>query len=129
MENEQGNVETDSVVTLEIQVCELVHLTDPITELRVATMDKEVDPILAGSVEAMAVGPWANMDTRQAAAPDVGHIAEGFEPRGDTTVIQPCGLRGRGTSPWSRAVSVVSDRGHILWPASIGIRSHVCGPE
>jgi len=29
------------------------------------------------------------MHVRPATAPDVGHIAEGFEPRGDPTVIQP----------------------------------------
>jgi len=89
MENEYGNVETDSIVDLEVHVRDLVDPTDPIAELHAAALDKEVDPILAGSVEAMAVGPWADVDVHQAAAPDVGYIAEGFEPRWNTTVIQP----------------------------------------
>jgi len=66
-----------------------VDPTDPIAELHVHALDKEVDPILAGSAEAMAVGPRTDVDARQADAPDVGHIIEGFEPLGDPTVIQP----------------------------------------
>jgi len=89
MENEFGNVETDSVADLEVSVCDLVDPMDPIAELCAHALDKEVDPILAGSAEAMAVGPRADVDVHPAIAPDVGHIAEGFEPLGDPIVIQP----------------------------------------
>jgi len=68
MENEQGNVETDSVVDLEVHVRELVDPTYPIAELRMATLDKEVDPILVESAEVMAVGPRADVDAREATA-------------------------------------------------------------
>jgi len=44
---------------------------------------------LAGSAEAVTVGPRTDADARQAAAPVVGHFAEGFEPRRETTVVQP----------------------------------------
>jgi len=83
MENELGNVETDSVADLEVHVRELVDPTDPIAELCAHVLDKEVDPILAGSAEAMAVGNRADVNAHQASTPDVGHIAEGFEPLGD----------------------------------------------
>jgi len=53
MENFEGNVEIDSVVDLELEVYE-----DPIAELScTGTLDNGVDPILAGSDKAMAVGP------------------------------------------------------------------------
>jgi len=48
-----------------------VDPTDPIAELRTHALDKEMDPLLAGSSEVMAVGPRADVDERQAAAPDV----------------------------------------------------------
>ena len=51
-----SNVEIDSVVDLKLEVHE--DPTDPIAELPCAgTLDNGVDPILAGSAEAMAVGP------------------------------------------------------------------------
>ena len=59
MENEYGNVETDSVVDLEVHIRKFVDPTDPVAELCAAALDKKVDPIFAGSAEAMAVGPWA----------------------------------------------------------------------
>ena len=89
MENTQGNVETDSVVDIEVQVRELVDPTDPIAELCAAALGKEMDPILAGSAEAMAVEPRTDADARQAAAPEAGHLAEGFEPSRGATVVQP----------------------------------------
>jgi len=89
MENELDNVETDSVANPVLNVRELVDPTDHITELHEQALDKEVEPILAGSAEAVTVGPWTDADARQAAAPDAGYITEGFEPYGDPTVIQP----------------------------------------
>jgi len=89
MENELGNVETDSVTDLIVNVRDLVEPTDQIAELCTQALDKEVEPILAGSAEAVTVGPRTDADARQATAPDAGYIAEGFEPYGDSTVIQP----------------------------------------
>jgi len=89
MESAQDNVETDSVVDLEVQVHKLVDPTDPIAELHAAALDKRVDPILAGSTEAMAVRPQTDVATCQAAAPEAGHLAEGFEPSRGATVVQP----------------------------------------
>jgi len=87
MESMESNVEIDSVVDLELEVSE--DLMDPIAELRVAALNKEVDPILAGAAEAMAVGPRTDADACQAAAPEVGQVAGGFEPWRDATAVQP----------------------------------------
>ena len=89
MENERGNVETDNVADLVLNVHDLVDPMDHIADLRVQALDKKAEPILAGSAEAMTVGPQTDVDARQAAAPDAGYIAEGFEPYGDPTVTQP----------------------------------------
>jgi len=78
MENMESNVAINSVVDLKLEVIE--DPTDSITELHMVAQDKEVDLILAGAAEAMAVGPRTDVDARQAAAPEVGHFAGGFEP-------------------------------------------------
>ena len=80
MENVEGNVEINSVVDLELEVSE--DPTDTIAELRSAPLDKEVDPILAG-----AVGPQTDADVHQAAAPEVGQVAGGFEPGRDAAAV------------------------------------------
>jgi len=89
MENELGNVETGSVADLEVSVRDLVDPMDPIAELHAHVLDKEGDPILAGSAEAVIVGSRTDVEARQAAASGAGYNAEGFEPFGDPTVIQP----------------------------------------
>ena len=86
MENVESNIEINSVIDLELEVSE-----DPmnsISELHAVALDKEVDPILAGTAEAMAVGPRTDADARQTAAPEVGHFAGGFEPRREATAVQ-----------------------------------------
>ena len=92
MENTESNVEIDSVVDLELEVCE--DPTDPITELRAGTLDKEVDPIFAGAAEVMAVGPETDADTCQADAPMGGHAIECFESSRGPTVVQPSQASG-----------------------------------
>jgi len=89
MENEMGNVETDSVADLVLNVPELVDPTDHIADLCTHALDNAGDLILAGSADAVTVGPQTEADARQAIAPDTGYITEGFEPFGDPTVIQP----------------------------------------
>jgi len=88
MENEMGNVETDSVADLLLNVRELVDPTGHIADSRAHALDDEGGPILAGSADAVTVGPWTNVDAHQAAAPDASYITEGFEPFGDPAVIQ-----------------------------------------
>jgi len=116
MENVESNVEINSVVDLELEVSE--DLTDSITELRTAALDKEVDPILAGAVEAMAVGPRTDVDARQASAPEVGHFAGGFEPGRDATAVQP-----------SMAVGAIACRDGVEQSAMYPIGYSYCGPQ
>jgi len=52
-----------------------------IAELSAHALDKEGNPILAGSTEAVTAGPQTDADA--------GYIAEDFEPFGDPAVIQP----------------------------------------
>jgi len=89
MENELGNVETDSVADLVLHVRDIVDPTDHIADLRARVLDNEWDLILAGSTDAVTVGPRTDADAHQATAPDTDYIAEGFEPLGDPTFIQP----------------------------------------
>jgi len=84
-----GNVETDSVADLVLNVCDIVDPTDHITDSCARALDNEGGLILAGSVDAVTVGPRTDADARQAVTPDTGYIAEGFQPFGDPTVIQP----------------------------------------
>jgi len=84
-----GNVETDSVADLVLNVRDLVDPTDHIADSRAHALDNEGDTISAGSADVVTVGPRTDADTHQAAAPNAGYIAEGFEPFGDPTVIQP----------------------------------------
>jgi len=85
MENQFEYVETDSNVDFELDV----EPRDPNAEFHVHARDKEAGQMLAGSAEAVTVGPRTDADTRQATAPNVGHIATGFEPRGDPAAIPP----------------------------------------
>jgi len=64
MENVESNVEIDSVVDFEFEVSE--DPTDLVAELHTGTLDKGVDPILAGATEAMTVGPRTDANTCQA---------------------------------------------------------------
>ena len=118
MENVEGNVEIDSVVDLEVEVSEFVDPTDPIAELRVAVLNKEVDPILAGATEAMAVGPRTDADVRQAVIPEIGQVAESFEPRRDATAVQP-----------SVAVGAIACRGGTEQSATYPIGYPYFGPQ
>ena len=59
---------------------------DPVTALHAAGLNNEVDPVLAGAVEAMAVGPQTDASERQVFVPENGQVATGFEPVGGATV-------------------------------------------
>ena len=87
MEKVEGNVEIDSIVDLELEVRE--DPVDSVAELRAGTLEKGVDPILAGAVEAMAVGPRTDADVCQADAPVVGYAVECFVLSRGPTVVQP----------------------------------------
>ena len=91
MENFEGNVEVDSVVDLELEVCE--DPTDPVTELlRAEMLDNGVDPILARRTEAMAVGPRTDADACQADAQWVATLSSALSRAGDpqsSSLVRP----------------------------------------
>jgi len=82
MENEFGDVETDSTVD---------NVMDPSdhADFCADAQDKAQEPIMAGSFDAVAAGLWTDADACQAIAPDAGYLAEGFEPFRDPATIQP----------------------------------------
>jgi len=73
MENEFGDVETDSTVD---------HVVDPPdhTDFRAHAQDKVQEPILVGGFDMVTAGLRTDMNACQATAPDAGYLTEGFEP-------------------------------------------------
>jgi len=63
-----------------------VEPTDSDIEFRAHAREENAGQILVGSADVVTVGPRTDADVHQAADPNVGHIAAGFEPRGDPAV-------------------------------------------
>jgi len=88
MDNFDPNVEVNSVADLELDARE--DPTNSDADLpHAGNLDNGVDPIWAGSDEAMAVGLWTDADAHQADAPTGGHAVDRFESSGGPTDVQP----------------------------------------
>jgi len=86
MDHRFERVETDSTVDYTIAN---LDTTDPDVEIRAHARDGNAGQFLAGNAEAVAMGPRSDADVRQAADPNVGHIAMGYAPRGDPAATPP----------------------------------------
>ena len=107
MDNFEHNVEVNSVADLELDVRE--DTTDPDADFPcVGTLDNGVDPIWAGSAEAMAVGLRTDADVCQADAPTGGHTVESFESNGGPT-------RPTAVQPGQASVAVVCREPAMAW--------------
>jgi len=77
-------IETDSMVDFELVASEAGCLVEPLDsdiEFRTHAQEEDVGQLLAGSADAVAVGPRTDADAYHAADPNVGHVAAGFTPR------------------------------------------------
>jgi len=83
-------VETDSTVDCNVGV---LDTTDPDVEFRTHAWDDNAGQVLAGRAGAVTVGLRTDVDTRQAADPNVGHFAMGFAPRGYPAATHPAWLQ------------------------------------
>jgi len=61
----------------------------PEVEFRAHAWEEDAGQLLAGSADAVAVGPRTDADAYQAADPNVGHSVAGFVPRGEPVVTPP----------------------------------------
>jgi len=88
MDNFDNNVESNSVVDLELEVRE--DVADPTADLPCAGMlNNGVDPIWAGDAEVMAVGPRTGADACQAEAQTCGHTVRGSLSSAGPAEVRP----------------------------------------
>ena len=83
-----------------------------------AALNKEVDPILVGAGEAMAVGPWTDAGAHQEVIPEVGQVTEGFKPKRDATAVQP-----------RVAIGAIASHGGTEQSATYPVRYPYFGPQ
>jgi len=91
------NFEMDS--TVEYNAGQM-DASDPEKVSRACAWDN-AGQLLAGSADTEAVGPRTDADARQAADPNVGHLAVGFTPRGNPAATPPSAAAEASTG-WHR---------------------------
>lgn len=76
-------------ITVNYNVDILNTTDDPDVEFRAHVRDRNAGQFLVGNTVPVAVGPPTDADARQAADPNVGHLAAGFAPQGNPAATPP----------------------------------------